>query len=96
MDLVSTHREQINPHLFRADAEFAVRLNRIHMKQRVRILRLDDLRRFLDRFNRTNLVVHHHDGHQHRIFPHCIPQFLQRNNTVMIHRQFRDLIAEFF
>ena len=40
------------------------------MKQRVRILRLDDLRRFLDRFNRTNLVVHHHAGYKDGVFVH--------------------------
>ena len=60
MDLMAADRQHINSYPFRMQDDFAESLNRIHMKQCVRITFLDNRCCVCNRLNGTDLIIHTH------------------------------------
>ena len=72
MYLMATYRHQIDTHPFRVNVIFAKCLNRIHMKERLRILFFDNLCDLLNRLYCTYLIIYIHNRYKDRILVHFL------------------------
>ena len=93
MDLVSADGKQVNSLFFRTDLIFSICLDRIDMKQCLRIFLLDALADRLDRLYCSDLVIDVHHRHQDRVLADSFFQILQRNMSQMINRKIGHLKA---
>ena len=90
MDLVAAHGEHVDAHPFRINPVFAERLDRIDMKIRFRIFRLDSASDLLDWLNSTDLIVDIHNRNENRLRRDRFFEFVHIHKAFFIYRQARN------
>ena len=85
VELVRRQREQIDAQRIYVYVKLTHRLHRIRMECHPAFA--GDVGQFPDRLHGPDLVVGHHDRHQHRVIAQRRPQVVGRDKSVAVHRQ---------
>ena len=93
MDFVSADGKHIYLHSLWKDRILSEGLYRVYMEKSTRIPAAQHFSDFRHRLHRSDLIIHHHDGHQYRILRHCILQIMKIQNAVSANRKLDNLIA---
>ncbi len=87
MNFMSADGKQIDFHPLRVNEELSVALHRIHMKQDVFSIVLNQTSDLLDRLQRSDFIVDIHDRNKDRILAERLFQIGKANSAAFIHIQ---------